>query len=96
MLALSSNREQRLRTVYQDSVHKRIHCPNVGCPVSMAEPPREGKQATEHLLQLAPKRERTKGSCEYGNNANAQLDTVEELNGQVGKRRALLQAVGAQ
>jgi hypothetical protein len=85
-----------LFTVNQHPVDKRIHGPNVWCPISVAQSPGEREQTTKNLVELTPPREWAKGRCEHCNDADSQLDAVEKLDVEVRKRRPVPEAIGAQ
>ena len=51
----------------------------------MAKATRKWEQALEDLLELPPKSKWSKCTCEHCNQAHAQLDAIEEANGEVRK-----------
>ncbi len=91
--ALLDRQPEPRREHDQHAVHERVHGPDVGRPVGVAEPAREGEQTAEDLRDLALERERAERGAEDGRDARAQLEAVEELDAEDGFRR---EAVGAQ
>ena len=61
----------------------------------MAKSTRERKQALEDLLKLSPECKGTKSTGEHCNDAQTQLDAVEEANSEVREAPTLTQAVRA-
>ena len=79
-------------TIDQHPVRERVHGPDVGCPVSVAEASREREQSLQDLWHLFVVHEWSK--CKASNNADAQteLDAVEELNMKDGTRTKAIRA----
>lgn len=67
-------------TVYQHSVGERVHCPNIRCPICMAETSREREESLENLRDLLIVNERSESKASHNNDAESKLDAVEELD----------------
>jgi len=74
-------------TVDEHSVRERVHRPDVGRPVRVAQAPREGKQSAQDLRYLVFDGEGAKSDSQDGTDAATKLDAVEELDPEDGLGR---------
>lgn len=68
-------------TINQDSIGERVHRPDVGCPICVAQTAGKRKQAREDLWDLVDtmKSERSESKHDDERDSTTEFQTVEEL-----------------
>lgn len=75
------NRKFKVRCdVDEDAIRERVHGPDVGCPVGVAEAAAEREEPAQNLWNLAPVGERPESGKEDDDYASAEFDAVQILN----------------